>query len=181
MASSAHACRRIRVFETGSARTGHQFSGTERFVVTVITIDLPTVQSPAGIDDFPAAAPENALYIDPRLFEEPNRGAKALIISPPPKIAELKCRRHHSARTKTVRAAVITNVIVAVNRRRNSPAALFYDRAQKIARVSSPVQTAFGHARRVESALESKTGFLWRVIKRADDEVFAGVSTGTPR
>ena len=43
------------------------------------------------------------------------------------------------------------------------------------------VQSRSGHAGRVESALERETGFLGRIIKRADDEIFARMSTRAPR
>lgn len=43
------------------------------------------------------------------------------------------------------------------------------------------MQPWLGDPRRVEAALEGESGFLWRVIKRADDEVFTGMTAGTPR
>src|SRR5258708_20933609 len=61
MESFAHPCGRVSVFKSGPARAGHQPSGAERFVLAVITIELPAPQTTAGIDNFPAGAAENAL------------------------------------------------------------------------------------------------------------------------
>ncbi len=43
------------------------------------------------------------------------------------------------------------------------------------------VQAGPGDARSIEAALERKAGFLWRVIERADNKIFTGVSARTPR
>ncbi len=43
------------------------------------------------------------------------------------------------------------------------------------------MQSRFCDWRRVKAALESETGFHWRVIESADDEVLAIVTLWTPR
>src|ERR1043166_209563 len=61
--------------------------------------------------------------------------------------------------------------------RRDDPAdAFLLHRAQEIARISSSSQPGLRHRRRVESAFKCKPGLHRRVIKRADDEIFARVS-----
>src|SRR4029079_5932717 len=85
-------------------------------------------------------------------------------------------------RSKLVRTSVVVrNVISSVNRRSNSTEAFLFYRAQKIARIFSPVQPGFRDRCRVKAAFESKTRFLRRVIERADDEVLTIVSLRTSR
>src|SRR5213076_1077974 len=81
---------------------------------------------------------------------------------------------------KTVGAAVIVaNVIAAVHRCGDSAVAFLHDRAEKIARISSAVQSRLRHARRVEAALGCESRFLRCVVKRADDKILAGMSAGS--
>src|SRR5437588_12896506 len=68
--SLARPCGRVSVFKSGPARAGHQPSGAERFILAVITIELPAPQATAGIDNFPAGAAENALNFSGRSFED---------------------------------------------------------------------------------------------------------------
>src|SRR5437762_11046001 len=76
-------------------------------------------------------------------------------------------------------AAVVTNVIAAVDWCNDSTESLFLNRTKKIARIDSAVQARLCHARRIKAALEGKTTFFWRVVKGADDEIFAGVTLRT--
>src|SRR5260370_15296831 len=69
MESLAHPCGRVSVFKTAPARAGHQSSGTERFILAVITIKLPAPQTTAGIDNFPSGAAENALNFSGRRLQ----------------------------------------------------------------------------------------------------------------
>src|SRR5207237_9351572 len=69
MESLAHPCRRVSVFKRGPPRAGHKFSGPERFVLAVITIELPASQTTAGIDNFPVRAAKDALNFSGRSFE----------------------------------------------------------------------------------------------------------------
>ena len=78
-------------------------------------------------------------------------------------------------------AAVVANVISAANGRRNSAEAFLFYRAQKVARILSPLQSGLRSRRRVKAALGSETRFFWCVIERAHDEVFAVVSLQAPR
>ena len=43
------------------------------------------------------------------------------------------------------------------------------------------MQAGFGYAGRIKAAFECEPGFLGRVVKRADDEIFTGVSAGPSR
>src|SRR6267143_3712025 len=61
--SFAHSCGRVSVLKSGPAWTRHEFSGTERFIFAVVTIELPAAQAAAGVDNFPARASENSLHI----------------------------------------------------------------------------------------------------------------------
>jgi hypothetical protein len=70
---------------------------------------------------------------------------------------------------------------VAVDRPNYSAKPFLFDRVKEIAWVSSTMQSRFYDRRRVETALESETGFHWRVIESADDEVLAIVTLWTPR
>ena len=70
---------------------------------------------------------------------------------------------------------------MAVDRRNYSAKPFLFHRAKEIARVSSTMQSRFCDRRRVETALESETGFHRRVIESADDEVFAIMTLRTPR
>src|SRR5260370_26308340 len=78
-------------------------------------------------------------------------------------------------------ARVVTNVVVTVNRRDDSTVAFLLHRTNKIARISSAVQSGFRYSSRVKAALKRETGFLRRVIECVDDEVFPGMAAGTPR
>src|SRR5256886_15451874 len=69
MESLAHPCGRVSVFKRGPPRAGHKFSGAERFVLAVITIELPASQTTAGIHNFPARAAEDALNFTGRSLE----------------------------------------------------------------------------------------------------------------
>jgi hypothetical protein len=170
------------MFKCRRAGTAHEFSGTERLVFAVVTINLPLPQTAAGIDNPPARTPENPLHFRRRSFENQTASERSGQFG--------SCRKSWNERAAaTARcgrvtvgiAAVVANVISAVYRRGDSTVAFFFHRAQKIARVSPAAQSWLCDASRVEAALKSETGLLWRVIKRADNEVFAGVPTGTPR
>src|SRR5207237_9964897 len=69
--SLAHPCGRVSVFKSGPARAGHQPSGAERFILAVITIELPAPQTTAGNDYSPNAAAENAPNHTRRSFKDP--------------------------------------------------------------------------------------------------------------
>ncbi len=180
MESFAHPCGRVSVFKSGPARAGHQPSGAERFVLAVITIELPPPQTTAGIDNFPAGAAENALNFRGRSFEDQAAAQTALRPG--------RCRKTRNERSaatarsgrETVRASIVTNVIAAVDRRCDSPVTLFHHRTKKITRISSAAQPRFAYSSRVKAALESESAFFRRVVERADDEIFAGVTLRTP-
>src|SRR6266700_5870091 len=52
-------CVRIGVLKSSPAWPGHEAAGTKRFIFTIITIDLPSSQTAAGIDNFPTRATKN--------------------------------------------------------------------------------------------------------------------------
>jgi len=81
---------------------------------------------------------------------------------------------------KPVRSPIVTKVIVSVYRNSDSADAFLFDRAKKIAWISSPVQTWFGYSGCVESALGREAGFFRGVVKGADDEVFAVAALRAP-
>src|SRR5437870_11808756 len=70
MESSAHPCGRVSVFKSGPPRAGRKFSGPERFVLAVITIELPASQTTAVIDNFPVRAAKDALNLIARSCED---------------------------------------------------------------------------------------------------------------
>src|ERR1700720_3614045 len=72
------------------------------------------------------------------------------------------------------------NVISTAHWYRESSVAFFFHRTQKIARIGSTVEPAFGDPGRIEAAFESKTRFLGRIINRANNEIFTGVPARTP-
>ena len=65
---------------------------------------------------------------------------------------------------------------MTIHRRSDSSVTFLLYRTQEITGISVPVQAGLRDACRVEAALEGESGFLGRVIKRADDEIFAGVT-----
>src|SRR5262249_6735047 len=142
---------------------------------------LPTAQAATGVDDFPTRAAEDALHIRGRGFQNQTapQGTRQ------PRGCGKSRNERPAASTwrsgKTVGAAtVITNVIATVHRRCDPSVTFLHHRSQKIAWITAAVQSRLRHARRIEAALESESGFLWRVIKSADDEIFAGMTTGAP-
>ena len=78
-------------------------------------------------------------------------------------------------------SAVVANVIAPVHRSNYPAETFFFDRAKKVAWISSAVQSGLCYWCRIESAFGCKTRLHGRVVKRADDEVFATVSLRTPR
>src|SRR4029453_2156648 len=58
---------------------------------------------------------------------------------------------------------------------------LLLDGAKKISRIFAPTQSRLRDRSCVKTALESESGFEWRVVKRAGHEVFAAVSLRPPR
>src|SRR6266853_1674020 len=178
--SLARPCGRVSVFKSGPARAGHQPSGAERFILAIITIELPAPQTAAGIDNFPAGAAENALNFSGRSLQHQPTMERTLRFR-----GSGKMRDQHSAATawsrrETVRASIVTNVIAAVDRRCDSPITLFHHRTKKITRISSAAQPRFAYSSRVKAALESESTFFGRVVKCADDEIFAGVTLRAP-
>src|SRR5438876_12359197 len=116
MESFAHPCGRVSVLKSGPARAGHQPSGAERFVLTVITIELPAPQTTAGIDNFPAGAAENALNFTGRSFEHETTMQAGLRFRRRGKSCDQRSASAARRRRKPVGiAAVVTNVIAAVD------------------------------------------------------------------
>ena len=70
---------------------------------------------------------------------------------------------------------------MAVNRRDDPTVTFLFHRTQKIARISATAQSGLRHSSRVEATFQSEPGFLRRVIKRADDEIFAGMTLWSSR
>jgi len=98
-----------------------------------------------------------------------------------------KARNQNPASARRIRserigiAAVVTNVIAPVDWRDDPAEAFFLHRTQKVTRISSPAQTAFCNWGCVKSAFKREAGFLRRVIKGTDYEIFAVMSLRTPR
>ena len=97
-----------------------------------------------------------------------------------------KTRDERSASTawrtaETIGAAIVTNIVATVHRRRNPAITFLSYGLQKIARIGVAVQSRFGDSGRIEPALECEPRFLGRIIKRADDKIFARVTTWPAR
>src|SRR5260370_3467095 len=180
MESLAHPCGRVSVFKSGPARAGHQPSGTERFILAVITIELPAPQTTAGIDNFPAGAAENALNFSGKSLQHQPTMERTLRFRGSGKMRDQRSAATARSGRETVRASIVANVIAAVDRRCDSPVTLFHHRTKKITRISSTAQPGFAYSSRVKAALESESTFLRRVVERADDEIFAGVTLRVP-
>src|SRR6266446_9164460 len=180
MESFAHPCGRVSVFKSGPARAGHQPSGAERFILAVITIELPAPQTTTGIDNFPAGAAENALNFSGRSLQHQPTMERTLRFRGSGKMCDQRSASATWRRRETIRASIVANVIAAVDRRCNSPVTLFHHRTKKITRISSAAQPRFAYSSRVKAALESESAFFRRVVERADDEIFAGVTLRTP-
>src|SRR6266478_3322562 len=56
-------CIRVSILKCCSARSRHEAAWPQRFVFPPIQIDLPSAQSPASIDNFPARAAEDPAYV----------------------------------------------------------------------------------------------------------------------
>src|SRR6266446_9913063 len=50
---------RIRIFKRRPARPGHEPARTQRLILAIIKIDLPSTESAARIDNFPSCAAKN--------------------------------------------------------------------------------------------------------------------------
>ena len=171
--------QRIRIFKRGAARACRQSSRPQWLVIAPIEIDLPSLESTAGIDDLPSCAAKDGAN---RVVERGQLGAV-------PKTILAFSGRGRCARDKDIRAAparmrreaiptpaVVANVTQTIDRRRDPSEPLFLHRGQKFARIASPVQTARRDWCDIETALRGETRFHRRVIKRADDEVSSGVT-----
>src|SRR6266480_2005546 len=75
-------------------------------------------------------------------------------------------------------AAIVSNVTQALHRRDDAAKSFFLYGRQEFARIALPAQTARGHRCNIETALGGKTGFHRGVVKRANDEVSAGMALG---
>src|SRR5438132_5139862 len=180
MESLAHPCGRVSVFKRGPQRAGHKFFGAERFVLAVLTIELPASQTTAGIDNFPVRAAEDALNFSGRSFEHETTMQAGLRFRRRGKSCDQRSASAARRRRKPVGiAAGVTDVIAAVERCNDSTESLFLNRTKKITRISSAAQPRFAYSSRVKAALESESTFLRRVVERADDEIFAGVTLRT--
>src|SRR6266446_10658900 len=140
MESLAHPCARVSVFKSGPARAGHQPSGAERFILAVITIELPAPQTTTGIDNFPAGAAENAVNFSGRSFQHQPTMERTLRFRGSGKMCDQRSASATWRRRETIRASIVTNVIAAVDRRCDSPVTLFHHRTKKITRISSAAQ-----------------------------------------
>src|ERR1700681_2925049 len=49
----------IRIFKRGPARPRHEPARTQRLILPIIKIDLPSAESATGIDNFPSCAAKN--------------------------------------------------------------------------------------------------------------------------
>src|SRR5947207_14139009 len=180
MESLAHPCARVSVFKSGPARAGHQPSGAERFILAVITIELPAPQTTASIDNFPAGAAENALNFSGRSLQHQPTMERTLRFGGSGKMRDQRSAATARSGRETIRALIVANVIAAVDRRCNTSVTLFHHRTKKITRISSAAQPRFAYSSRVKAALESESAFFRRVVESADDEIFAGVTLRTP-
>src|SRR5207247_3073814 len=59
----------IGVFKCSSTWPGHEAAGTERFILAIVTIDLPPAQAAARVHDFPSRAAKNFLHGRSRCFD----------------------------------------------------------------------------------------------------------------
>ena len=139
------------------------------------------MQAAACVDNLPARASENPLN-----FWRGGLDNQAATKRP----GQARCggvsrnqRPSSAARRsgKIVGAAIVTNVVAAVYRRCDSAKSLLFDRPEEIAGIGVAVQSRPAHPRRIEAAIEGESRLLWRVIKCADNEIFAAVSAGPSR
>ena len=172
---------RIRVLKCSRTRPAHESAGTERLIFSIIKIHLPPAQTATGVDNFPSGAAEDFLHRGRGSLNDHTTAQHALTqFCSSGKARDQRAPSSRGCRRKSKRISpVVPNIMAAVDRRRYPAEAFFFYRAKKIARIGSSMQARLGHARRVESALESETGFLRRVIKRADDEILAAVTART--
>src|SRR5438128_9237182 len=76
-------------------------------------------------------------------------------------------------------SAVVSNIIQAIDRRRDASKSLLFYCSQEIARITPGTQATCGYLGNIETALGGETGFHRRVVKRADHEVSAGMALGS--
>src|SRR2546429_9549665 len=75
-------------------------------------------------------------------------------------------------------ATIVSNVTQALDRRDDAAKSFFLHGRQEFARIALPAQTAGGDGCNIEPTLSGETGFHRGVVKRANDEVSAGVALG---
>lgn len=175
---------RIRVLKSCPAWPSHEAAWAERFVFAIIKIHLPSAQPAARIDNFPAGAAKHLPYAwsgrlnDCAVAQAVPSGARGG--------GEPRNQRRSPASCDVPGeaigiAAAVTKVIAAIDRLAQPAEAFFSHQNKKVARIFSSTQSRPRHRCRIEAALERKTGFHRRVVKRADDEVFAVMPLRTPR
>src|SRR5262245_32388311 len=77
-------------------------------------------------------------------------------------------------------AAIVTNVMMSVNRRHDSADALLFYRAKKIAGIFPSAQAGLCYWCCIKAALKGETGFFRCVIERTHNEILAVVTLGAP-
>src|SRR5207245_669209 len=130
--SFAHSRDRVSILKSGRARARHEFSGPERFVLAIITVELPAAQTAAGVHNFPARAAEDALDFGCRSFEHKTTMQVRLRFRCCGKARDQCSAATTRSGRKAVRATVIvTNVVMSVNRRDDSTVAFLLHRTNK--------------------------------------------------
>src|SRR5437660_6255376 len=125
---------RIRILKRGPARPGHEPARTQRLILAIIKIDLPSAESAARIDNFPSCAAKNFAHGRRWRFNDYAVTQAAL--------ARFCCRgktRHETAtaacwpRPKSKRiSAIVANVIAPVHRYDYPAETFFFNGAQEI-------------------------------------------------
>ena len=135
----------IRILKRRPAWPGHEPARTQRLILAIIKINLPSTEAAARIDNLPSCAAKNFAHGRRWRFNDYAVTQAAL--------ARFCCRgktRHETAtaacwpRRKSKRiSAVVANVIAPVHRGDNAPEPFLLHRAQEIARILSPAQARF--------------------------------------